>query len=357
MAWSLGDVRIDGQVVLGPMSGFTSSAYRSFMTPFGASLCFTEMVSDMGVLHGMGNTRPFLESDPASPTAIQLFGSNPDSLAEAASAALKENPHAIAIDVNMGCPVEKVLRNGCGCALMRDPGLCGRIIEKVKESVDVPVTAKIRLGWSMEELTFPQVVEELQSAGVDCITVHPRTRADGYSGSPRTDLVAGLGDTMSVPLIISGNIFSRQDAALALETTGADAVMIARGGVGNPFLLTMIDRYLRYGEILDYPSVAQQMEWCERLSRMIVNEKGEELGMRILRAITPKFLSGCRYCRDYRLRLATFEGGIEDLAALLERISSKMGEQHICCHAPRYPDGRNGERRPIDRRSIVNTVN
>ena len=174
--WQIGDLKIDGRAVLGPMSGFTSRSYRDFMKPFGASLCFTEMVSDAGIIHGQRRTRGYFDFSDNHPTGIQLFGHVPEDISEAAVKALEINPEIELIDVNMGCPVSKVNRSGAGSALMRDPKLCGDIIRSLKRKTDVPVTAKIRLGWSSGSINFRDVIGELESAGVDAITVHARTR-------------------------------------------------------------------------------------------------------------------------------------------------------------------------------------
>jgi tRNA-dihydrouridine synthase B len=327
--WRIGDLNIDGRVVLGPMSGFSSSGYRDFMKPFGVALSMTEMVSDMGVIHSIARTDGYIRFGPNHPTGLQLFGSNPERLAQAAAKAVQYNPNIDLIDVNMGCPVAKVLRSGSGSLLMRDPVRCGEIIREIKRSVDVPVTAKIRLGYDNLNINFRTVISELEAAGVDAICVHPRTRTERYLGVPHYDMVQGLRSEMSVPLIISGNIFSLDDAINALEITGAEGVMVARGGVGNPFLVTQIDHYLRTGETLPNPTIAQQVDWCMQLADMIVEEKGEDAAFRKLRSFAPKFVAGCTRCRQYRLRLATETVDRDSLAAIMGEIRDRLGDERI----------------------------
>ena len=332
--WSIGDLNIDGRVVLGPMSGYTTASYRAFMKPFGVGLSFTEMISDTGVIHGVGRTLGYMRFTGNHPTGMQLFGHDPDRLALAAERALVMNPEVDLIDINMSCPVRKVTRNGSGSVLMRDPELCGRIIRAVKAAVDVPVTAKIRLGWTLKDANYRDVLDELESAEVDAVSFHPRAQSEHYAGCPHYDEVEGIRGRISVPLIISGNIYSLGDAVYALEKTGADAVMVARGGIGNPMLIKQIDTYLRTGETVPNPTVSQQTAWCRQLTDMMIEEKGHDLTIRNMRSIAPKFIAGCHSCRDYRRRLAEEPDSRESLFSLLDEIDSRMGDQTV------HADGR-----------------
>lgn len=327
--WNIGGIRMEGPVALGPMSGFTSNGYREFMKPFGVSLSYTEMVSDNGIIHDHKKTVMYVDFGKDYPTGLQLFGSDPGNLSKAAEMALERNPNIDFIDVNMGCPVYKIIKNGAGSALMRTPDKCGEIIRALKETIDVPVTAKIRLGWDLEHINFTDVIDELQSAGIDAISLHVRTMEERYSGEPHYNLVEGLQDRMGVPLIISGNIFSLDDAIKALDTTHAKGVMVARGGIGNPFLVTQIDTYARTGDRLDNPTIHQQMEWCLHLADILVKEKGEEVAVRRLRSIAPKFVAGCKRCREYRKKLATQLTDMDALRTMTEEIDAKMGSSRI----------------------------
>lgn len=327
--WSIGKIRLKGPVVLAPMSGFSSNGYREFMKPFGVSLSYTEMVSDNGIIHDHKKTVMYVDFDEQYPTGLQLFGSNPDNLCKAAEMALERNPNIDLIDVNMGCPVYKIIKNGAGSALMKDPKRCGEIIAALKDSVNVPITAKIRLGWDSDHINFTEVIDELQSSGVDAISLHVRTMEERYSGNPHYDMVEGLQEKMSVPLMISGNIFSLDDAINALDATHAKGIMVARGGIGNPFLVTQIDTYVRKGERLENPTIHQQMEWCLQLADILVKEKGEEVAVRRLRSIAPKFVAGCKRCREYRKKLATQLTDIDALKEITAEIDAKMGSSRI----------------------------
>ncbi len=211
--WRIGDVRIDGRVVLGPMSGFTFASYRDFMKPFGVAVSMTELTSAMGIIHDCDRTASmYVGFGPNHPTGLQLFGSDPDKMAEAAETALKMNPNIDFFDINMGCPVPKVLRSGSGSALMGDPRKCREIVKAVKRRTGLPVTIKTRLGKSMDSVNYRDVLEASIDAGVDCVMLHARTVKERYSGTPHYGLVEGLQSEIPVPLVVSGNVYTLDDA-------------------------------------------------------------------------------------------------------------------------------------------------
>lgn len=330
MMWKIGDLELDGRVILGPMAGFTSRGYRAFMEPFGVAASVTEMTSDMGVIYGTDRTESdYVTFESERPTGLQLFGHDPECIAKAASKALEINPNIAFIDVNMGCPVPKISRSGAGCVLMKDPKLCGDIIRQIKRSVDVPVTAKVRLGWTMATVNFREVLDEVISAGADAVCLHPRTRDERYVGTPHYDMIDGLGKELSVPLIISGNIYSLDDAITAVDVTGAEGIMVARGGVGNPFLITQIDTYFREGIRLENPTISQQTHWCLALADLLLREKDAVEAMAKMRSMAPKFIAGCDGCREYRYLLATETYSRDTLVDLLMEIEHYLGDQRI----------------------------
>ena len=315
--WKLGEFDIKGKVVLAPMAGYTSEGYRKYLNSFGVDICVTEMVSDMGLIYKNKETETYVkfEKDDAL-TGVQLFGSNPENLAKAATLALSLNPNIDFFDVNMGCPVPKVTKTGAGSSLMLHPSLAGDIIRAIKKVTDKPVTAKIRLGYN--EVNFKSVIKELEKAGVAAIGIHARTRKELYSGEPHYDLVKDLRKEMNVPLIVSGNIYTLDDAINALEITGAEAVMVARGGVGNPFLIKKIQTYFATGERLPNPSFLEQCNYCLELAKSMIDEKGELTAMRIYRSIAPKFFSGFANSRILRTVLATSLTDYASLVRILE---------------------------------------
>ena len=315
--WKLGEFNIKGKVVLAPMAGYTSEGYRKYLNSFGVDICVTEMVSDMGLIYKNKETETYVKFEKdRSLTGVQLFGSNPENLAKAATIALDLNPNIDFFDINMGCPVPKVTKTGAGSSLMLHPSLCGDIIRAIKKVTDKPVTAKIRLGYN--EVNFKDVIKELEKAGVAAIGIHARTRKELYSGEPHFDLLKDLRKEMDIPLIVSGNIYTLDDAIKALDLTGAEAVMVARGGVGNPFLIKQIQKYFENGERLPNPSFLEQCEYCLELAKSMVEEKGELTAMRIYRSIAPKFFSGFANSRILRTVLATSLTDYASLVRILE---------------------------------------
>ena len=324
--WKLKDLEINSKVFLAPMAGFTSLGYRQFMADFGMEISVTEMISDMGLIYGNEETKTYLDFPREKYlTGVQLFGHDPENIKKAAIIAMNLNPNIDFFDINMGCPVPKVTNTGAGSALMKNPRLCGDIIRAVKSVTDKPVTAKIRLGWDNSSLTYLEVIKELENAGVDMIGIHSRTRKELYLGQPHHDLLKGLRNQMNVPLVISGNIFTLDDAINAINITGADAVMVARGGLGNPFLITQINQYYKDGTRLENPSLKEQLEWCKKLGKFIIKEKGEERGMRVFRSMAPKFISGCQNSKKYRLRLCTELVTYQSLIDILNDIAKENG--------------------------------
>ena len=320
--WKLGNYEIKGKVVLAPMAGITSEGYRKYLNSFGVDICVTEMVSDMGLIYQNKETEGYVKFEKDNVlTGLQLFGSNPDNLAKACNLALEINPDIDFIDVNMGCPVPKVTKTGAGSHLMLNPKLCGDIIRALKSVTDKPITAKIRLGYN--EVNFKEVIKELENAGVAAIGIHARTRKELYSGLPHFDLLKDLRKEMSVPLMVSGNIYTLDDAINAIEITGADAVMVARGGVGNPFLITQIKHYYETGERLPNPSFLEQCDYCLALARSMIEEKDEYTAMRIYRGIAPKFFQGFPNSRTLRTVLATSLTDYQSLVKIIDEFKEE----------------------------------
>lgn len=334
-----GDAGPFGKVVLGPMSGYTSWSYRAFMEPFGVDCSVTEMVSAAGLIHNPEESLRFVRATDIAATGVQIFGGEARTMAKGAVAALELEPRTAFVDINMGCPVKKVVRVGAGSSLAEDPERFRAVIRAVKDAVDVPVTAKIRLGHDDGHIDCRKVIEGLIASDVDAVTVHARTVEQQYSGQARYDIIRGLGDEIPVPLIVSGDIYSLDDAVNAMEITSAAGVMIARGGVGNPFLITQISEYLRSGRILPEPSMSQQADWCLRLLDMTIGEMGEEIALARIKSLAPKFLSGCRYSRDYRRAITDRGSGLEDVRDLLEKVRDEMADVAFrsCGGWPRIP--------------------
>ena len=304
------------------MAGVTSEGYRKYLNTFGVDVCVSEMVSDMGLIYQNKETESYVKYEKDGVlTGVQLFGAKPENLAKAAIRAIEINPEIDFFDVNMGCPVPKVTKTGAGSALMLNPKLCGEIIKAIKSVTDKPVTAKIRLGYN--EVNFLDVIEALEDAGVDAIGIHARTRKELYMGEPHFDLLKDLRSKMKIPLMVSGNIYTLDDAINALEITGADAVMVARGGMGNPYLIKQIKTFFETGERLPNPSFLEQCEYCLELAKSMCEEKGELTAMRIYRGIAPKFFSGFANSRVLRTVLATSLTDYQSLVNILDEFKKE----------------------------------
>jgi len=303
--WKIGNIEIKSHVVLAPMAGVTFLSYRNFMKPFGVGLSVTEMVSDHGLMYENESTMEYIKtSDIDRPVAIQLFGSDADTICKAMDIVLRENPNFDMFDINLGCPVNKVTKTGAGSALLKDLTYLKDMMSKIVKYSPKPVTAKIRLGWDDNSINVFETVKILEDAGVAAIGIHARTTKQLYSGLPNYELIRDLGSKMKVPLIISGNIFTLDDAINAMEITKATAVMVARGGVGNPYLITQINHYFETGERLEDVSLKQNLDYLVKLMDAMIKEKGEYKAIRMLRGIAPKFIIHCANAKTYRNKLA-----------------------------------------------------
>ncbi|MBP5216612.1 MAG: tRNA-dihydrouridine synthase, partial [Bacilli bacterium] len=314
---NIGGIEIKGHVVLAPMAGVSTLAYREFMKPFGVGLSYSEMVSDCGIDYKNEKTYTYLASSKIDqPFGIQLFGFAKENTVKAIGLVEEEAEYDI-LDINLGCPVYKVTKTGSGSAWLKRPQELYEYMRAIVIASHKPVTAKIRLGWDEDYINVHEVVSLLEKAGVAGIAIHARTSKQGYTGAPDFGKIANLREQMSVPLIVSGNIFSVEDAARAVEITKADAVMVARGGVGNPFLITQINHFLDTGERLPDPGVLTQVDYAEDYAKRLIELKGEAVAIRELRGILPKFFSGFPGYKKVRLALTQNVFGEASLFALL----------------------------------------
>lgn len=291
--WKIGNVEIKSRVVLAPMAGITSLAYRNFMKQFGVGLAVTEMVSDCGLIYGNDKTIEYLKTtENERPVAIQLFGGDADNICKAIDIVLKENPDVDIIDINLGCPVPKVTKTGAGSALLKDPKNLYEYMKKICDYSPLPVTAKIRLGWDDKSINFIENIEVLEKAGVKAIGLHARTTKQGYSGKANYEIIRDLQEKMTVPLIISGDIYSLEETLQFLNISKATAVMVARGGVGHPRLVEQLNHYFETGEKLPDATLEENINYLIEFTDMLIEEKGEYKAMMLLRGIATKFFDG-----------------------------------------------------------------
>lgn len=319
--FKIGNVEINGKVVLAPMAGFTSLGYRNFMKPFGVALTVTEMVSDCGLIYDNKKTIDYVKStEEERPIAIQLFGSSAETICRAMDKVLEHNPNIDLFDINLGCPAPKVTKTGAGSALLKDPKKLEEMFTIICKHSPIPVTAKIRLGWDDNSINFKENVKALEKAGIAAIGIHARTKVAGYAGKPKYELLRDFRDEMSVPLIVSGDIYTLKDAIKALEITKADAVMVARGGVGNPVLIKQIDQYFKNNIIIENSSLEENKQYILELADKLIEEKGEFTAMLNMRAIAPKFLNAFPNMKKAKNKLASALTTRDSLVRILNEI-------------------------------------
>ena len=293
MKWKIGNVEIKNQVVLAPMAGISNTAYRQIIKEMGAGLIFAEMVSDKALVYGSEKTFDLLKmSDMERPIAQQIFGSDVDSFVKAAK--LVENKmHPDIIDINMGCPVPKVaIKSQAGSALLKNPDKIKEIVSAVVKAVSVPVTVKIRSGWDANSVNAVEVAKVIEEAGASAITVHGRTRAQGYSGNADWNIIKQVKEMVSIPVIGNGGVTSAEKAKEMLDFTGCDAVMIGRGVLGNPWLINECVSYLESGIIPLKPSAREKIEMLKRHYQLLVDSTSEKQAILEIRTHALWYIKG-----------------------------------------------------------------
>lgn len=295
----IGNVVLENPVVLAPMAGVTDLPFRQLCKEQGCGLMYTEMVSAKAILYKNRNTAPLMEvGDVEGPVALQLFGSDPKIVSEMA-AQVEDGLYAF-IDINMGCPVPKVVNNGEGSALMREPKQVEKILTALVKKVKKPVTVKIRKGFDEAHVNAVEIAKIAESCGVAAVAVHGRTREQFYSGKADWDVIRQVKEAVSIPVLGNGDIFTPQDAKKMLEQTGCDGLMVARGAKGNPWIFSEILHYLKTGEFLPKPSREELRNMILRHGRLQVQYKGEYSGIREMRKHLAWYTVGLPHSSAFR---------------------------------------------------------
>lgn len=315
---TIGNVTLDNNVILAPMAGVTDLPFRLLCREMGAGLVCMEMVSAKAVYYNNKNTEELLTIHPGEkPTSLQLFGSDPGIVSEMA-ARIEERPFAI-LDFNMGCPVPKVVNNGEGSALMKDPKLAEELLTGLVKAVKKPVTVKIRKGFDEDHVNAAEIARIAESCGVAAVAVHGRTRSQYYSGSADWDIIRQVKETVRIPVIGNGDVDSPRAAAEMIRETGCDGVMIGRAAQGNPWIFRETVRFLEDGTLLPPPDKREKREAVLRHAVLLMEHKGEYTAVREMRKHLAWYTAGMPHSARFRGMINSMES-MEELLAGVEQI-------------------------------------
>ncbi len=302
----IGDLEINNTIALGPMAGVTDLPFRLLCKEMGCGIMYTEMVSAKAVLYNNKNTGILLETDAKEqPIGVQLFGSEPDIMAEIASR-VEEGPYQF-IDINMGCPVPKIVNNHEGSALMKNPKLVGEIINAMAKKCKKPITVKIRKGFNDDSINAVEIAKIAEANGAQLVAVHGRTREQYYHGEADWDIIRQVNEAVNIPVLGNGDIKEPEDAKAMIEQTGCDGIMIGRAARGNPWIFKRTAHYLETGELLPKPELEEVKEMILRHSRMLIDFKGTYTGICEMRKHVSWYISGYKNSAAIRNRVNMVE--------------------------------------------------
>lgn len=317
----IGNVEIEKTAALAPMAGVADRTFRELCKDFGAAFTVSEMVSAKGVSMGDKKSGELMFiSEKEHPSSIQIFGNDPETMAEAALSAIKMNPDII--DINMGCPAPKIIKSGAGSKLMQNPELAGKIIKAVSTTVDIPVTVKIRAGWDNDSLNAIEMAVTAENNGAAAITVHGRTKEQMYAPPVNVDMIKKVKEAVAIPVIGNGDVSDAFSAAKMYEETNCDLVMVGRGSLGRPWVFQQISAYMKTGNLLPDPPVSQRMLIMLKHIESICNDRGTKVGIREARKHALWYTKGLRGGAEYRRRLSVL-GSIEELQEIAYRITKE----------------------------------
>lgn len=289
---NLNGIEVKSKVFLAPLAGYTNSVYRKLMVKYGAGLVCSEMISDKALCFDSKKTLEMLDiEEDEHPCALQIFGADEEYLVKAVKI-LNEIGHHDVLDINMGCPVNKVIKARAGSYWLKDPKASYKKVKAIVEASKVPVTVKVRLGFDKENINVIEVAKLMEKAGVKMICVHGRTRSDFYSGKVDLEWIKKVKDSVSIPVVANGDIVDIESAIYTLEYTGCDAISIGRGSLGNPWIFTQINHYLETKEILPPPSYKERIEVCLNHAKDLIELKGERIAIKEMRSLACFYVKG-----------------------------------------------------------------
>lgn len=316
--WQIGNVKIKNQIVLAPMAGISNTSYRKIIKDMGAGLIYAEMVSDKAITFGNEKTLELLKMDESErPIAQQIFGSDISSFVTAAKK-IEETMHPDIIDINMGCPVPKVaLRAQAGASLLKNPQKIYEIVSAVVEAVNTPITVKIRSGWDNNSINAIEVAKQIEKAGASAITIHGRTRAQGYSGTADWEIIKKVKENVKIPVIGNGDVTSCFLAKKMLDETGCDAVMIGRGVLGNPWLIKECVEFLENGKEPNKVSIEERINMLKHHFNLLIEDKNEKVALLEIRTHALWYIKGLKNSAEVKNKICQSKSK-EELFNILE---------------------------------------
>ena len=319
----IGNVQLDNEVFLSPMAGVTDLHFRTICKEKGCGMLYTEMINARALCYDDENTKKMLNlEDDGHPVAVQIFGSDPEYMGKAASI-MNQYTNDI-LDINMGCPAPKVIKNGDGSALMRNPKLAAEVLTAVVKNSKKPVTLKIRKGWDDNSVNALEIAKIAEECGISALAIHGRTREQFYSGKADWDIIAEIKQSINIPVIGNGDVFDVQDAVNMLEKTKCDAIMIGRGSQGNPWIFNRINHYMKTGEVLPEPTLEEKISTAIKHMNLAVAEHGEYVAVREMRKHIGWYLKGLKNSAKYRDQINKITDYKEVISMLEEYVQHSL---------------------------------
>ena len=319
----IGNVQLDNEVFLSPMAGVTDLPFRTICKEKGCGMLYTEMINAKALCYDDENTKKILRMDKDEhPVAVQIFGSDPEFMGKAAII-MNQYPNEI-LDINMGCPAPKVIKNGDGSALMRNPKLAAEVLTAVVKNSEKPVTLKIRKGWDDDSVNAVEIAKIAEECGISALAIHGRTREQFYSGKADWDIIAEIKQAINIPVIGNGDVFEVEDAVNMLEKTKCDAIMIGRGAQGNPWIFNRINHYMKTGKILPEPTLEEKITTAIRHMNLAVAEHGDYVAVREMRKHIGWYLKGLKNSAKYRDQINKITDYKEVIAMLEEYMQHSL---------------------------------